>query len=118
MMDRLFRLALAVLLVFAACNGGRTTPRDPGPPTLRLVRSGGKCLQDADCQSNVCAGRGCSDDQPGRCMNLGRERSCKDEDMSRYFCSCTGLTFSVIDPVPCATFRFAHTGPCQDGAAP
>ena len=83
-------------------DDGSTTPKGAGE----------SCLAAAECESGVCEGEGCGDDQPGTCA--AAERMCT-RDLQQY-CGCDGETFGASGSCPGA--RYAHKGPCPDAAGP
>jgi hypothetical protein len=108
----------AVVLLFAACapqnnpqpmppgpapsNGYEPAPADPGPSNDL------SCLTGADCESGVCEGMGCGDDQPGRCVT--EDRRCT-RDYAAY-CGCDGQTFHGSGSCPGA--RYSAKGECAN----
>jgi hypothetical protein len=87
----------------SSCPGARFESRGPCP---QAAPSGAPCLAGADCESGVCEGMGCGDDQPGVCA--ARERGCTRD--LRPFCGCDGETFRASSS--CPGRRYAHPGPC------
>ena len=85
-----------------AADDGSATPKPAGEP----------CLAAGECESGVCEGEGCGDDQPGTCADA--ERMCT-RDLQQY-CGCDGETFGASGSCPGA--RYSQKGPCPDAAGP
>ncbi len=67
---------------------------------------GSPCLAASDCQSGVCEGQGCGDDQPGECKPASRPCT---KDL-RTYCGCDGQTFQGSGS--CPGQRYAAPGEC------
>jgi hypothetical protein len=78
------------------CEAAGPTPGADGSP----------CLAASDCQSGVCEGQGCGDDQPGECKPAAR--ACTRD--LRPYCGCDGQTFRSSGS--CPGQRYAAAGEC------
>jgi len=67
---------------------------------------GSKCTNGTQCQSGICEGEGCGDDQPGTCM--AKDRQCTMD--LRQYCGCDGKTFQGSGSCPGG--RFSKRGKC------
>ncbi|MBX2798713.1 MAG: hypothetical protein KTR31_13615 [Myxococcales bacterium] len=72
--------------------------------------AGSACLAAEDCASGVCEGQGCDEASPGICAEA--TRPCTAD--ARPYCGCDDVTFTSSGTCPGA--RYAHEGPCDDGA--
>lgn len=129
------RLALAALLLSAACTNGRPPPSAPDPappiadgapdsdggkaqptdgsadgPAATPKQAGAACLASEECGSGICEGKGCDDEQPGTCADA--ERMCT-RDYAAY-CSCSGENFGASGS--CPGQRYSHKGNCEGTA--
>lgn len=100
----------------AVADGPASLAANPDPasaeaPSMDATEAprpaGSACLRPEDCESGICEGRGCSDDEPGTCMD--RDRMCTRD--SRQYCGCDGQTFRGSGSCPGA--RYAHEGECS-----
>lgn len=76
-------------------------------PTSGPGADGTPCRAASDCQSGVCEGEGCGDDQPGECKPAAR--SCTRD--YRAYCGCDGNVFRGSGS--CPGQRYAHRGDCS-----
>jgi hypothetical protein len=67
---------------------------------------GSPCLAASDCQSGICEGQGCGDDQPGECKPAARPCT---RDL-RPYCGCDGQTFRSSGS--CPGQRYSAPGEC------
>lgn len=96
--------------VVDAGDGAEDAAGDDGSATPKAA--GESCLAADECESGVCEGEGCGDDQPGTCADA--ERMCT-RDLQQY-CGCDGETFGASGSCPGA--RYSAKGPCADAAGP
>jgi len=68
---------------------------------------GAACASDLQCQSGICEGLGCGDDESGRCVPTGRMCTA---DVKQY-CGCNGKTFTASGS--CPGRRYAGAGACK-----
>lgn len=85
-----------------AATGGVAIPQPDGEA----------CLQATDCESGVCEGRGCTDEEPGVCMSA--QRMCTRD--YRPYCGCDGTTFHGSGT--CPGQRYLHEGTCEEAEQP
>ncbi len=111
-------VAFVSLMVLASCIGARApnlaAPAEQPPDVYpgRLA-DGLPCLQPTECAGGVCAGRGCSDDEPGRCMRYGA-LTC--DEPARAFCGCGGQMIMTLERKgACSTQRYRYVGACRPG---
>jgi|SRR5690606_1073818 len=90
----------------AGGDGGSALPPAPAAITALLLADGEPCLVGEECESGVCEGQGCGDDQPGRCAPAERRCSTRGAE----FCGCEGDTFSAA--TDCPGQRYAHRNAC------
>lgn len=93
-----------------AADGAEDAAADDGSGTPKAA--GESCLAAGECESGVCEGEGCGDDQPGTCAEA--ERMCT-RDLQQY-CGCDGETFGASGSCPGA--RYSAKGPCPDAPGP
>jgi len=67
---------------------------------------GTPCLQDSNCASGICEGKGCGDDTPGKCAS--KARGCTRD--RRTYCGCDGVTF--YGSGSCPGKRYLDAGAC------
>jgi len=89
-----------------AHRGECTSPPAQGKP------DGAACLSGSECQSGVCEGEGCGDDEPGECKP--QARPCTRD--YRAYCGCDGQTFHGSGS--CPGRRYRARGECSSGATP
>ncbi|MCA9711788.1 MAG: hypothetical protein KDK70_38485, partial [Myxococcales bacterium] len=91
-----------------SCPGRRYAARGEctTAPPVGGGADGASCLAASDCQSGVCEGQGCGDDQPGTCVP--QSRMCT-RDLQAY-CGCDGATFRTSGS--CPGQRYAARGEC------
>lgn len=65
---------------------------EPGKPRP----DGADCLTASDCQSGICEGPGCGDDNPGKCAE--KSRPCTKD--LRTYCGCDGKIFKTSGSCP------------------
>jgi hypothetical protein len=117
-------LAILAALLFACPANNRPVrlssgpPEPPGgsgfvpPPPVDAAPSeppgseGAACLTADDCDSGVCEGEGCGDEQPGTCAPA--QRGCTRD--LRAYCGCDGATFRTSGS--CPGQRYAAPGAC------
>jgi len=88
-----------------AVDPGQGAASDPTPSTVD------GCLRNEDCDSGVCEGQGCGDDQPGTCA--APDRMCTRD--AALYCGCDGQPFRASGS--CPGQRYASKGECGDAAA-
>lgn len=110
------RSLLVALLLVTACGCGRA--RNPAPPpepydfSTGLLDDGMPCLNNGQCAGGVCAGRGCTDDEPGKCMSFAT-LTC--DEKARAFCTCDGNLGGVLGKAACWAGRYRYIGACRPG---
>lgn len=85
------------------------SPGEPGDGAL--AAEGEPCLAGSDCESGICEGQGCGDDEPGACVS--KQRACTRD--LRSYCGCDGQTFQASGS--CPNRRYASRGACRDESA-
>ena len=96
------------------------TPEVNEPPPADLptdtpvgeAPDGAACKSGGECQSGICEGEGCGEDQPGTCAPVGR--ACTRD--LRPYCGCDGQTFRTSGA--CPGRRFEARGPCAGDLPP
>lgn len=71
---------------------------------------GSACAQGSDCESGICEGQGCGENELGQCMP--KDRPCT-YDLVQY-CGCDGKTFESSGV--CAGQRYQRKGACEEPA--
>ena len=79
---------------------------EQGQKKSDLRANGEHCMSNSQCESAICEGFGCDDEQPGTCMAL--DRMCS-YDIVQY-CGCNGKTFDGSGN--CPGHRYASRGRC------
>jgi hypothetical protein len=86
-----------------SCPGKRFSKRGECSSALP---DGSKCTSAEQCESGICEGEGCGDDEPGTCAP--KSRACTKD--LREYCGCDGKTFSGSGS--CPGKRFSAKGKC------
>ncbi len=86
------------------------TPPPTSPPVAKGNADGAACRTSADCQSGMCEGLGCGDNN-GRCAPRGR--ACTRD--LRQYCGCDGKTFQGSGS--CPGRRYRSLGACKASGA-